>query len=90
MSPSAGSRVMWTHENENEREDRAAKEAAMRTAKFVSKPNRDWFPLIKETAYSLWNETWKGKGRELGIMKEKPGKLKPKMVKHNRREEAIS
>ena len=61
--------------------DRAAKEAAMRTAEFVLIPYRDWFPLIKETTYYLCNETWKSEGRELGIM-EKPGKWKLKMMQN--------
>ena len=74
---------------ENERADQAAREAVMRTAEFVTIPNRDWFPLIKETTYYLWNETWKGEGKELGIMKEKPGKFTTKMMRLDRPEEVI-
>ena len=73
----------------NERADQAAKEASMRPAEFIPGPYRDWFPLIKEKNYYLWNESWRTEERELRTLKVRPGKCKRATMKLNRSEEVV-
>ena len=53
----------------NKRADHSAREEAMSAAEFIHVPYRDWFPLIKEKTYYLWNESWRTEGRELRTLR---------------------
>ena len=73
----------------NERANQAAREAAMRPVEFIPVSYRDWFPLIKERTYYLWNESCRTEGRELRTLQVRPGKWKSTTMKLNRSEEAV-